>query len=341
LTTPNVGGAWWTPALVQTAVQKAAYTASPNQLVPVDTTSGSITVTLPTGTPNGSIVAVKMVTLGGSNTVTINAVAGDVFDKPGGSTSSTLSLLGQGKVLQYQAGIWLTLADDLPLSGLDARYDQSSVLTTLGDMLYENSTPAPARLPGSTSATKNFLTQTGTGSASAEPAWGTIASGDLPAATSSAQGAVVIGGTNFAPVSLGAENVSAAQTANLLCLYTVPVPAPVTLTGLVIPNGATATGNVLAGIYNTAGTSLLASSASTGQTGTARGQFVPFSATYAAAAGTYILALMYSSSSATASTAVMASPTVTAAQGGFTLPTSVTPPTATGNVTALPDCSTY
>lgn len=53
-------------------------------------------------------------------------------------------------------------------------------LTTLGDTLYENATPAPARLPGNTTATKNFLTQTGTGSASAAPGWGTIAAGDVP-----------------------------------------------------------------------------------------------------------------------------------------------------------------
>jgi hypothetical protein len=56
----------------------------------------------------------------------------------------------------------------------------SNPMTTLGDMIYENSTPAAARLAGSTSATKNFLTQTGTGSASAAPVWGTIAAGDLP-----------------------------------------------------------------------------------------------------------------------------------------------------------------
>ena len=53
-------------------------------------------------------------------------------------------------------------------------------MTTLGDIIYENATPAPARLAGNTTATKNFLTQTGTGSASAAPAWGTIAIGDLP-----------------------------------------------------------------------------------------------------------------------------------------------------------------
>jgi hypothetical protein len=68
-------------------------------------------------------------------------------------------------------------------------------MTTLGDIIYENATPAPARLAGGTVATKQYLTQTGTGSASAAPAWATIVSGDLPAATTSAQGAVELDGT--------------------------------------------------------------------------------------------------------------------------------------------------
>ena len=340
MTTPNVGSTFWTAALTQTAVKTSAYTANPNELVRVDTTSGSVTVTLPAQPAAGTIVAVKMVTLGGSNTVTVSSVAGDVFNKSGGSTSATLSLLGQGVVLEYSAGIWLVLADDLPLSQLDARYDQQSVLTTLGDMLYENSTPAPARLAGNTSGTKNFLTQTGTGSASAAPAWGTIAAADLPAATGSAQGAVVIGGTYFAPVTIGPGSLSAAQTANLLVLHVIYIPTAVTLTGLAVANGGTATGNVLAGIYNAAGASLLASSASTGQTGTSSTQYVPFSGTYAAAAGTYILAVLYSSSSATAPTAYSATPASTAAQGGFSLPASVTPPTAAAGA-ALAVCSTY
>lgn len=53
-------------------------------------------------------------------------------------------------------------------------------MTTLGDIIYENGTPAAARLAGSTSATKQFLTQAGNGSVSAAPAWGAIARADLP-----------------------------------------------------------------------------------------------------------------------------------------------------------------
>ena len=65
LTTPNVSGSFWTSALTQTAVQTANYTALPNQLVPVSTASGNVTITLPQGAPSGSIVGVKMVTSAG------------------------------------------------------------------------------------------------------------------------------------------------------------------------------------------------------------------------------------------------------------------------------------
>ena len=73
-----------------------------------------------------------------------------------------------------------------------------SPMTTLGDTIYGGTAPtagSPARLAGGTVATKQFLTQTGTGSASAAPAWGTIASADMPGATTSTQGAVIIDGT--------------------------------------------------------------------------------------------------------------------------------------------------
>jgi hypothetical protein len=58
-------------------------------------------------------------------------------------------------------------------------FNAGSPMTTLGDLIYENSTPAAARLAGNTSAAPRFLSQTGTGSASAAPAWNGI-SGTRP-----------------------------------------------------------------------------------------------------------------------------------------------------------------
>lgn len=112
-----------TPVLTQTAVQTANYTAPANHLVPVSTASGNVTVTLPNAPAAGTVMGVKMVTLGGSNTVTIACAGSDVFNKAGSGAALTLSLLNQGVLLEYQSGIWLVLSDDLPLSQLTALFD--------------------------------------------------------------------------------------------------------------------------------------------------------------------------------------------------------------------------
>jgi hypothetical protein len=60
-------------------------------------------------------------------------------------------------------------------------------MTTLGDIIYEDATPTPARLAGNTSATKMFLSQTGNGSISAVPAWGQPAFTDITGTATKAQ----------------------------------------------------------------------------------------------------------------------------------------------------------
>jgi hypothetical protein len=73
-------------------------------------------------------------------------------------------------------------------------------MTTAGDMIDGGSGGAPARLAGNTSATKNFLTSTGTGSAAQAPAWGTIAAGDVPTLNQNSTGtAANLSGTPALP----------------------------------------------------------------------------------------------------------------------------------------------
>lgn len=386
-----------TPVLTQTGIKAANYTASANQLVTFNTTTGSLILTLPNAPANGTIVGAKMVLQGGTNAVSVVTQGSDVFNKTGGSTTLSLALLNQGILLQYTSGIWLDIADDLPLTQLDQRYLNlaggslsgslaitgafstvpsvltdgtliavnaalsdvfrvtlggnrtlsnptnladgqaivveviqdgtgsrllsygtvysfpssigtpvlsttpayhdfiafrydapattlycvgfvpqsvnatpytvsqggsgvssltpyalitggtastsavqqvaalgssgqvltsngagslptfqnsssgfSNPMTTLGDTIYESAAPAAARLAGNTVATKAFLTQTGTGTASAIPVWGAIAPGDLPTATTSAKGAVVIDGTASDITQSGTANTAGA-----------------------------------------------------------------------------------------------------------------------------------
>src|SRR5580698_740427 len=96
-------------------------------------------------------------------------------------------------------------------------------MTTLGDIIYENSTPAPARLAGTTSTTLSALTQTGTGSASAAPVWGATVGGgsSVVSATVSglAQGQTLTANSTPALVNAYAGVNVDSQTGNytLLC----------------------------------------------------------------------------------------------------------------------------
>ena len=88
------------------------------------------------------------------------------------------------------SGAWRTLATgDIP--SLDASKINSGILAqgqggtgfaayTLGDLLYSSAANTLAKLSGNTTTAKQFLTQTGTGTVSAAPAWATIAASDLP-----------------------------------------------------------------------------------------------------------------------------------------------------------------
>ena len=84
------------------------------------------------------------------------------------------------------------------------------------------------RLAGNTSTTKNFLTQTGTGSVSAAPAWGTIEEDDLPnnltytRYTSTANGQVTNTATEGTLIGSGSGSLSiTANTAEVGKTYTV------------------------------------------------------------------------------------------------------------------------
>ena len=127
---PHVAGGLYVPV----AVQASAYTASPGDFVPVDTTSGGVTVTLPAMPQDQSVIAVKMVKQGSTNTVTVSAGGADVFNVAGGSQTATLTLLNQLVVLQYDLAVQTWFASDaLGLSQLDLRYTQTAAAPGYGE----------------------------------------------------------------------------------------------------------------------------------------------------------------------------------------------------------------
>lgn len=67
-------------------------------------------------------------------------------------------------------------------------FNALSPITTLGDIIFGSGQNVSSRLPGNTSTSKRFLVQTGTGSDSAAPSWGSIAASDVPTLNQSTTG---------------------------------------------------------------------------------------------------------------------------------------------------------
>jgi hypothetical protein len=94
---------------------------------------------------------------------------------------------------------------DLPnLPPFQSEFQYLDPMTTVGDLIYANSTPAPARLAGNASSTKKFLCGTGTGSAANPPSWCTLSSSDVPNNSANTTG----------------------TAANLTGIYAIPSPSP-------------------------------------------------------------------------------------------------------------------
>lgn len=108
-----------------TLLKQANYTASAGDFVPVDTTSGNITITLPLSAPDNTVIGVRMVTQGGTNTVTVQCQGTDKFNKPGAvAPTYVLSVVNQGVIFSYENAnqVWYPTAQSLGLGSQDARF---------------------------------------------------------------------------------------------------------------------------------------------------------------------------------------------------------------------------
>lgn len=114
-------------------------------------------------------------------------------------------------------------------------------MTTLGDIIYGFTSGAPTRLAGNTTTTKQYLSQTGTGSASAAPIWSTIAGSDVTGAA--------LTSTNDTNVTLtlgGSASTSLLRAASLTLGWSGQLAVSrggtgaSTLTGVLVGNGTSA-----------------------------------------------------------------------------------------------------
>jgi hypothetical protein len=114
----SVGATW----LKATSVKTANYTAVIGDFVPIDSTAGDVTITLPTAPADGSVIGAKYVVGGGNAFVT--AGGSDLIYGVAGATISA-SISGQAWTLLYRAAEarWYIVAEELPILQLDSRYN--------------------------------------------------------------------------------------------------------------------------------------------------------------------------------------------------------------------------
>lgn len=121
---------------------------------------------------------------------------------------------------------------------------------------------------------------------------------------------------------------STVATGNLLYASQVFIPAPATITGIQWQVAATNTGNVRSALYDAAGTRVANRTTDFDVTGasTYTNVKVAFDATLGVTPGVYFVALIFSTT-ATFYGGMTSGPTVQAAQGGFTTPSTISVPT--------------
>ena len=211
----NIGSAY---ILSQTAAIIVGTTALPFTLFSdqLDYVGGTnINVTGLTISLTGTVAA----TNGGTGTATV--ATGNLLYGSGTNTWSKLTLgsaykalvvNGAGTNVEWNA---IALNQSGAVSGALPATNGGTGLSayTLGDTIYSSAANTIAALAGNTTTTKKFLTQTGTGAASAAPAWGTVDGADVSGNISGQAGSVanaLTAGTYL--TSGGTYNGSAART---------------------------------------------------------------------------------------------------------------------------------
>ena len=176
-------------ALPTSASQTNWDTAYANRITSLTTTGSSGSATLVSNTLN--VPTYTLAGLGGqASSTNLTSLSGLTY-----AAASFVKMTGAG-TFALDTSTYLTSNQTITLSG-DVTGSGTTAITatlatvaatkggtgqttyTLGDTLYSSSANILAKLAGNTTATKQFLSQTGTGTVSAAPAWSTVSKSDV------------------------------------------------------------------------------------------------------------------------------------------------------------------
>lgn len=231
LTTPALGAA------TATSVNKMAITAP----------ASSSTLAVADGK---TFTVNNTITLAGtdSTTITLPATTGTV------ALNNQTFFIGSTSIAINRATASQSLTGITSIDGYAAGLAGGNATTLLGSLPYQSAANTTTLLSPNTTATKNFLTQTGNGTNGAAPSWGTLAAGDIPSfnlGTTSITFNRTSATQSLTGVNIDGSAGSATKATNLVggnattLLGSIPYQSAVDTTSLLNPN-ITATKNFLA-----------------------------------------------------------------------------------------------
>lgn len=162
----------------------------------------------------------------------------DFINQAGARTSISLTTTGNSGAATYTSATGVFNIPNYTLTGLGGF---ANPMTTLGDTIYGAASGSATRLAGNTTTTRQYLSQTGTGTASAAPVWSQISGSDVTGAalteTDDTNVTLTLGGTPSTAL-LRAVSMTLGWTGQLAVGRGGTGAS--TLTGVVIGNGASA-----------------------------------------------------------------------------------------------------
>lgn len=151
-------------------------------------TSAATGFTVAGGTTSKTLTVGNTLTLSGTDGSTLNVGGGGTLGTAAFTASTAYSpVAGSSSITTVgtvTSGTWNGTAIAIANGGTGqtskaSAYNALTPITTLGDLTYGDAANSAARLAGNITTTKQFLSQTGTGTVSAAPAWSALAKADV------------------------------------------------------------------------------------------------------------------------------------------------------------------